>query len=152
MKNNKKGAALMQVLLITVILAGIATMLLRATLSRTASARKTRRAVSGQVLIQTCMAEVNSLWSKKTPEAFRRDLKGDAKGPFMYCSGGTSETCQGDNIKRTYECTIPNPYQDGQIYKVVASFKKDDNGIYMGANNGSMMAVEYEITQGSEDL
>ena len=83
MKLNKKGAALMQVLLITIILAGIATMILRATLSRTSSARRTRRAVSAQVLIQTCMAEVNSLWSKKAPEAFRRDLQGDANGPYM---------------------------------------------------------------------
>ena len=83
MKLNKKGAALMQVLLITIILAGIATMILRATLSRTSSARRTRRAVSAQVLIQTCMAEVNSLWSKKTPEAFRRDLQGDDNGPYI---------------------------------------------------------------------
>ena len=64
----------MQVLLITVILAGITTMLLRASLSRTASARKTRRQVSAQVLIQSCMAQVNDLWTAKTPEAFRRDI------------------------------------------------------------------------------
>lgn len=35
MLKNQKGAALLQVLLITVVLAGMATMLLRASLSRT---------------------------------------------------------------------------------------------------------------------
>lgn len=142
MKNNKKGAALMQVLLITIILAGIATMLLRASLSRTTSARKTRRAVSGQVLIQACMAEVNTIWSKKTPEAFRRDLMGDEDGPYMYCSGtSTDENCQNDKV-RDYVCTISNPH--GNPYKVKASFEKD-------SSNGQWNLV-YEITQGSEDL
>lgn len=127
MKNNKKGAALMQVLLITVILAGIATMLLRATLSRTASARKTRRAVNGQILIQTCMAEINTLWSKKTPDAFRRDLKGDSKnGPYMYCSAPASDgTCPENKQVREYTCNIKNPYGATTYYQVVASFEKD---------------------------
>ena len=42
---NKKGAALLQVLLVTVILAGMATMLLRASLSRTTAARKTSQCI-----------------------------------------------------------------------------------------------------------
>ena len=66
MIKNKRGAALMQVLLITMILAGMATMLLRASLSRTASARKTRRAVTAEMLIESCMAEVNALWASKS--------------------------------------------------------------------------------------
>lgn len=144
MKNNKKGAALMQVLLITIILAGIATMLLRASLSRTTSARKTRRAVSGQVLIQACMAEVNTIWSKKTPEAFRRDMNVDSEdGPYMYCSGtSTAADCPAANRVKDYVCTISNPH--GNPYKVKASFEKD-------LSNGQWNLV-YEITQGSEDL
>ncbi|WP_178337809.1 hypothetical protein [Candidatus Avelusimicrobium facis] len=149
MNMNKKGAALMQVLLITVILAGIATMLLRASLSRVTSSRKTRRSVSAQVLIQACMAEVNTLWSKKTPEAFRRDLQGDSSGPFMYCAGGTGNYCSGSNIKRTYECTIPNPDNTGSPYKVVASFVRNNTATGAGSN---MYAMQYEITQGSADL
>ncbi len=140
MKMNKKGAALMQVLLITVILAGIATMLLRASLSRVSSSRKTRRSVSAQVLIQACMAEVNTLWSKKTPEAFRRDLQGDSNGPFMYCAGGTGTTC---------ECTIFNPYNTSSPYKVTASFVKNAKATGSGSD---MYAMQYEITQGSADL
>ncbi len=149
MKINKKGAALMQVLLITVILAGIATMLLRASLSRVTSARKTRRSVSAQVLIQSCMAEVNTLWSKKTPEAFRRDLLGDSSGPFMYCSGGTGTSCTGSYIQRTYTCTIPNPYDSSYPYKVVASFVKNAKATGTGSD---VYAMQYEITQGSADL
>ena len=155
MKLNKKGAVLMQVLLITIILAGIATMILRATLSRTSSARRTRRAVSAQVLIQTCMAEVNSLWSKKTPEAFRRDLQGDDKGPYMYCNGGPCLVgaeecpCPKENRVYTYTCTIDNPY-GGDDYKVRAYFEKDNTA--SGASGGTMWQLVYEIEEGSDAL
>lgn len=155
MKLNKKGAALMQVLLITIILAGIATMILRATLSRTSSARRTRRAVSAQVLIQTCMAEVNSLWSKKTPEAFRRDLQGDDNGPYMYCTGGPCLAgaeecpCPKENRVYTYTCTIDNPY-GGDDYKVRAYFEKDNTA--SGASGGTMWQLVYEIEEGSDAL
>ena len=74
MWKNKKGAALLQVLLITAVLAGIATMLLRASLSRTTAARKTRRTVSAQMLVNSCMAEVNTIWSIKSPDVCARDL------------------------------------------------------------------------------
>lgn len=150
MKLNKKGAALMQVLLITVILAGIATMLLRASLSRTTSARRTRRMASAQVLIQNCMAEVNSLWANKSPEAFRRDWNGVGNNgvPYMYCSGtGTNvNTCPTANIVPSYECTIDNP-EGGAPYKVKAYFVENAS-----ANDGQMWQLTYEITQGSDVL
>ncbi len=127
MKLNKKGAALMQVLLITIVLAGIATMLLRASLSRTTSARKTRRTVSGQVLMQSCMAEVNTLWTNKKPEVFQGDWAGDAQGPIMYCNGArnASGECPAASRVRTHTCTLTNPYQSGATYTVTASFEKD---------------------------
>lgn len=150
MKLNKKGAALMQVLLITVILTGIATMLLRASLSRTTSARRTRRAASAQVLIQNCMAEVNSLWANKSPEAFRRDWNGVGNNgvPYMYCSGsGTSIVrCPPENIVSTYKCTIPNP-EGGDPYIVTAYFEENAS-----ANAGQMWQLVYEVTQGSDVL
>ncbi len=141
----------MQVLLITVILAGIATMLLRASFSRTTSARHTRRSVSAQILIQACMAEVNSLWAKKTPDAFRRDLKGVGNTnnkPYMYCTGEGEEAdvCPTDDIRETYTCTINNPY-GGDPYIVEASFVQDTQ-----ANGGEMWQIAYEIVQGSENL
>ena len=149
MKLNKKGAALMQVLLITVILAGIATMLLRASLSRTTSARRTRRTVSAQALIQSCMAEVNSLWSKKTPEAFTRDLNGVGNGgkPYMYCNGGSDpSTCPAANVVEKYTCAIANPY-GGSNFIVEAYFDEDAK-----ANYGEMRQIVYEITQGGDAL
>ncbi len=140
MKLNKKGAALMQVLLVALILSGIATMLLRASLSRTTSARKTRRTVSAQVLIQTCMAEVNALWGAKTPEAYYRDMQGDSNGPYMYCKTvNANGGC--DAAEPTYTCTIDNPYASTD-FKVVASFVKD----------GDDWKLQYAITQGGDYL
>lgn len=148
MIKNNKGAALMQVLLITIILAGIATMLLRATLSRTTSARKTRRAASSQVLIQACMAEVNTLWSKKTPEAFRRDLKGAVSGanagqPFMYCKTVNAATDRCTDGEYKYVCSVANPYNSSNPYEVTAEFVKDDS---------SRWVLAYEVTKGSDNL
>ena len=106
---NNKGAALMQVLLVTVVLAGMAAMLLRATLSRTITARHTRRSVSTQLLVDSCMAEVNSLWASKSPEAFLSDFNGDGRGAFMYCDSYDSNTgkCKssGNSIHRYYDCS-----------------------------------------------
>ena len=78
LKNNK-GAALLQVLLVTVVLAGMSAMLLRATLSRTMTVRQTRRNVSTQIMADSCMAEVNSLWAAKSVATFRSDFEGDAR-------------------------------------------------------------------------
>ena len=106
MLKNKKGAALLQVLLITVVLAGMATMLLRASLSRTSTARQTRRTVSAQLLVNSCMAEVNTFWTLKSHEAFARDMN----ECIMYCKSGATvdgtgkiEACSSD--EREYTCT-----------------------------------------------
>ena len=135
-KNNKRGAALMQVLLITVILAGITTMLLRASLSRTASARKTRRQVSAQVLIQSCMAQVNDLWTAKTPEAFRRDMEMG----IMYCKGnGTEDGCPEEDQVKELTCNFEN-------FQVKAKFTSNT------ANEDSLREIEYEVITGSDFL
>ena len=116
---NKRGAALMQVLLVTAILAGIATFILRASLSRTSNARRARRTISAHLLIESCMAEVNALWSAKNPEAFFRDMD----ECIMYCKNtdATSE-CSESNKVSDYTCTIPDPEAgNNKTYKVVAS-------------------------------
>ena len=141
----------MQVLLITIILAGIATMILRATLSRTTSARRTRRIVSSQVLIQACMAEVNMLWSKKTPEAFRRDLVGDTNGPYMYCKGTNtnSDVCPSGDIVREYTCQFTADYP----YVVRARFVPTNKGNRVhNSYGGTMWQLEYEVVSGSNAL
>ncbi len=102
MLHNKKGAALLQVLLVAAVLAGLATMLLRVSLSRTSAARHTYRTISAQLLISRCQAEVNALWSAKTEAAFARDLDKCA----MYCSSpGHNGTCADANYVYEYTCT-----------------------------------------------
>lgn len=122
----------MQVLLMTVILAGLMAMILRANLSRTASARKTRRQASAQVLIQSCMTRVNDLWTSKSPEAFRRDIE---QG-IMYCKGtSTNLNCPAADRETTLTCNLGS-------YEVVAT-------VVPNATTGALESIEYEITEGS---
>lgn len=103
MLKNQKGAALLQVLLITVVLAGMATMLLRASLSRTSGARQTRRSVSSQLYINACMAEVNTFWTLKSPEAYARDMK----QCIMYCGTSTTSIANQDFSGGIQPCVLP---------------------------------------------
>ncbi|MDD7579134.1 MAG: hypothetical protein PUK24_06290 [Elusimicrobia bacterium] len=144
MLNNKKGAALLQVLLVTVVLAGMATMLLRASLSRTTTARQTRRTVSAQLLVNACMAEVNTLWSNKTPAAFANDMK----QCIMYCKSGSNPTaiCTSSNSVTEYTCQKIT--LEGVDYTVTAKMTgtQDANGQcrldYHINDNGSGTSVE----------
>ena len=74
MLRNNKGVALAQVLLMTVVLAGMAAMLLRVSMSRANISSQINRRIRYQSLINACQAEVNALWAVKTPESFARDL------------------------------------------------------------------------------
>ena len=122
----------MQVLLMTVILAGLMAMILRANLSRTASARKTRRQASAQVLIQSCMTRVNDLWTSKSPEAFRRDIE---QG-IMYCEGtSTDPVCPPADQKMDLTCNLGS-------YEVVAR-------VVRNTSTDALESIEYEITKGS---
>ncbi len=145
MLKNKRGAALLQVLLVTVVLAGMATMLLRASLSRTTTARQTRRTVSAQLLVNACMAEVNTLWSNKTPQAFANDMS----QCIMYCKTGVVDgTCPEASQVREYTCS--NITLDGLgTYTVKAIMKTDtsaDNQCRLDYeiddNNSSGVSVE----------
>lgn len=141
MLNNKKGAALLQVLLVTVVLAGMATMLLRASLSRTTTARQTRRTVSAQLLVNACMAEVNTLWSNKTSEAFANDMN----QCIMYCkSGEIIGSCK----QPVYEYTCRNIELEGLTYTVKAKINNEKTADgqcrldYEIDDNGSGTSVE----------
>ncbi|MCQ2410844.1 MAG: hypothetical protein MJ053_05105 [Elusimicrobiaceae bacterium] len=128
MLRSKKGAALLQVLLVTVVLAGMATMILRASLTRTSTARKMHRAVSSRLLLEACQAEVNALWSSKSMEAFTRDLD----GCWMTCPRGTdyggssndrypwNQTCPDSTGSRSYTCKPVTV--NGVTYTVTAKF------------------------------
>lgn len=58
---NKKGSALMQVLLVTVIIATIATFILRMSISRTTTAAASVRGTSGKNVMEGCQAEVQTM-------------------------------------------------------------------------------------------
>lgn len=135
MLNDKKGAALLQVLLVTVVLAGMATMLLRASLSRTTTARQTRRTVSAQLLVNACMAEVNTLWSNKTPEAFANDMR----QCIMYCkTGAVAGECPEASKVKVHTCQNISLPGLG-TYTVTATMK--------GAQNSTdgQCQLDYEI-------
>ena len=142
MWKNKKGAALLQVLLITAVLAGIATMLLRASLSRTTAARKTRRTVSAQMLVNSCMAEVNTIWSIKSPDVFARDLN----QCIMYCnSTNLTGTCSSGNSVKSHQCKITI---DGYEYRVTAEFS--DNA--PSADGNTKCELVYTIESDGDTL
>lgn len=135
MLQNKKGAALMQVLLVTAVLAGMATMLLRASLSRTSAARQTRQTVSSELLIEACQAEVNMMWSNKKPEVFKRDLAGcwmnckvtiaeDTWNGVTYTTSKCHTTAS--NATRQYTCKVP--LNGGGTADVVAEFSAPEAG------------------------
>ena len=126
---SKKGAALLQVLLVTAVLAGITTMLLRVTLSRASTARQVRRTVSAQILVESCMAEVNALWAAKSAEAYARDIN----QCIMYCNDADiGGSCTGEDPRYTYTCS---PQVDGTTYTVTAT---------MSGSNGACQ-VNYEV-------
>lgn len=102
---SKKGAALLQVLLVAAVLAGISVLLLRTTLSRTSSSNQTRRAIKAKLQIEACMAEVNQFWGLKKPEIFVRDYK----QCIFYCKEGAGNTdftkdCDNSYKVKSYEC------------------------------------------------
>ena len=99
---SKKGAALLQVLLVTAVLAGIATMLLRASLSRTSAVHQVKRTMTAEMLVESCMAEVNSYWAGKSSAAFARDMN----ACIMRCTeSGIPVTCPEDKKRREYTGT-----------------------------------------------
>ena len=123
MLHNKKGAALLQVLLVAAVLAGMATMLLRVSLSRTSAARHTRREVTGQLLISRCQAEINALWSAKTQEAFARDLAVCG----MYCQRMQNGDCTQYSYNHVCEYAIQIDGQQVE-YTVTATMSPVTNG------------------------
>jgi hypothetical protein len=131
---SKKGAALLQVLLVTAVLAGIASLMLRATISRSTVSRQTRRIVSSQVLVDSCAAEVNVFWGAKIPVVFARDVK----QCIMYCkSGDVTNDCIDSEKVTQYTCQ-PKTY-NGTGYTVKAT---------MSGNDGNCR-ITYEVQSAS---
>lgn len=137
MLRNNKGAALLQVILVAAILVGMATLLLRASLSRVSSARLTRRAVSSQMLIETCQSQVNGWMSLKRAEVFQADLD----DCILDCDAQrqANNECPEANRVRDYTCTLPGAIE-GITYTVVAHMAREDEN-----NSNSPCQVTYEL-------
>ena len=133
---NKRGVALLQVLIISAVIAGLAAMILRVTLSRTTAARQTRRTVSAQLLIESCMAEVNSLWASKTPEVYASHLK----NCIMDCNQDDVEGCLADNEFKVHHCLASG----GTGYDVVARMSSEPGT--------GKCRITYEILNGVNTL
>ncbi|MBR4682335.1 MAG: hypothetical protein IKP06_03415 [Elusimicrobiaceae bacterium] len=123
---NKKGAALLQVLLVSAVLAGMATMLLRASLGRTSASRHARRPVIAETLIKRCQGEVTALWAAKTPQAFAYDLN----RCIMYCRNSHSADCPTADRESVLTC---GPYP----------FDRD---------NDTQVDINYTVTATMEDV
>lgn len=71
---NSRGAALLQVLMLSALLAGLSVMVLRATLSRQVTARQTRHAVGAEAAVEACNAEIQNMWAVMNPETYKNQL------------------------------------------------------------------------------
>ncbi len=134
---SKKGSALMQVLLVTAVLAGIATMLLRASISRTSAAHQVKRNVSAQLLVESCMSEVQSIFAHQTPNEFIKNMQEcmfdcettEEKRTNFYNNPDPNVQCSNDPYngvsQNEHDCSLE---ENGTNHNVAAVINKDANG------------------------
>ena len=115
---NKRGVALLQVLIIVAILGGMVAMILRVVMSRTTAARQTYRTVTAQMLIESCMAEVNQMWATKTPDTYATDLNDCC----MYKDGDACIQTHTCNAQEVYPLNMSTPIN----YNVTATMSEDE--------------------------
>ena len=138
---NKRGAALFQVLIVSAILAGIAAMVLRSSLSRTLTARQVRHSISAQLLIESCMAEINNLWAAKTPEQYAQDLAAcrfyaDSETPQTYtCTSSNARVGRGAAAIGSYEITATMSGTDPGCQITYTIVEGTQNGVKVNATD-----------------
>ena len=124
MRLNKRGVALLQVLIISAVLAGLSAMILRAVLSRTVTARKTYRTVTAQMIIESCMAEVNQVMSTQNAVEFAENI--DPRFKISPTTGDYVEplvlegTCRFPDKTTEHTCAVQHPFGDSTTYTVKA--------------------------------
>lgn len=106
MYKNKRGAALLQVLMLSALLAGLSVMVLRATLSRQVTARKTRHDVGVHEAIEACAAEIYNMWAVMTPDQYRTNLASCSLPPMPT---GTQNCLGQAAAANEWYCRV-NPY------------------------------------------
>lgn len=139
MLSNKRGAALLQVLIVTAILAGMSAMILRLSISRTITSRQTRHIVTAQAVVEACMAEVNTIWAAKTPAAYARDLAACR----MCDPAATGSDCNAENQYK-HICSI-KPSTRHDFYTVEAKMESSEAGAKQPCK------ITYTITNSTND-
>lgn len=92
MYKNNRGAALLQVLMLSALLAGLAVMVLRVTLSRQVTARQVRHSVGVRMAVSSCIAQINEMWAVMTPAQYEQSLNSCSMPPYHgnNCDGGAA--------------------------------------------------------------
>lgn len=121
---NKRGAALLQVLIVTAILAGLSAMILRLSLARTITSRQTRHIVNAQMAIESCMAEVNTIWAAKTPAAYARDL-----AVCQMCNPEEAVGCSNENNAHKIHTCLVSLFSGDEDYVVEARMTSSGGGV-----------------------
>lgn len=123
MYKNKRGAALLQVLMLSALLAGLSVMVLRATLSRQVTARKTRHDVGVHAAIEACAAEIYNMWAVMTPEQYKTRLSSCSLPPMP---AGTQSCAGGAAASNEWYCRV-NPYGT-KTYCITAKMGPKEGG------------------------
>ena len=161
---NKRGVALLQVLIIAAVLAGLSTMILRAVMARSSSARSIRQTVTAQMVVEDCMNRVNDYWMDR----FEQDPKGaaeDLEKCVFRQEGETYELSHGGRLAalRTFECYLPFEGSANGRIAVHAHFVRyyedhdrrsswnDEGGNLVGMED-DRCALEYKIIGGANRL
>lgn len=144
-KQNNRGAALLQVLILSAILAGMATMILRVTLSRSVASKQVRHQITAQKMIESCMAQVNMFWASKTPEAYTRDL-----AECQMCST-ESVTSGGDNCSGANTAVFGVDFPSNKVYdcgSITGEQGTSRNVKAVISGSGGNCQIEYVIPNG----
>lgn len=79
---NKKGSALMQVMVLGSIIAAIIVMLMRFSVGRTANMLKTKREIQAKAFVEGCMAQYNTMAMERALQGYPILLDSNNKEQF----------------------------------------------------------------------
>ena len=105
---NKKGSALMQVMVLGSVIAAIIVMLMRFAVGRTGNMLKTKRVIQAKAYAEGCIAQYNTMAMERALEGFPVPVNSDGKELFT-CTidGKNAASVNGSNqIEVDYASTV----------------------------------------------
>lgn len=142
MCKNNRGAALLQVLMLSALLAGLAVMVLRATLSRQVTARQTRHALGVHQAVTSCIAEINDMWALMTPDTYKDRLSTCSMPPYP----AGQPVCGDSAVAGEWYCQV-NPFAEGSGVCVTARMRPKTT-----TETNSPCEIEFVVKDGVEAL